>query len=68
MYKFMKQNYIEVEIGILYLSYQQEVATITAFDQRQLKHPKMQNLIEKKSQKLTKQSWNMCQFWTRKAF
>ena len=31
MYKFMKQNYIEVERGIEYTNYQREVAILTDF-------------------------------------
>ena len=48
MYNFMKQNYIEVEIGIEYMNYQKEVAILTDFWQNTVKGPKMKKLIEKK--------------------
>ena len=42
MYKFTKQNYIEVETGIEDVNYQSEVAILTAFfKKRSLKDPKM---------------------------
>ena len=31
MYNFIKQNYIEVERGVVYISYQREVELLTDF-------------------------------------
>ena len=51
--------------GIEENNYQRQVATLTDFWQAE--RPKKKKLIEK-SQKLTTESRNMCQFWTWNAF